>query len=284
MAVRSFSTTSRPALRAAACGGRPRPAGTAWPKLQVGPTPNPHSPTVAVGIDVQPGHHGYRCDRCLSPTVVLDCVCVWMLYRAHHVHRHAERLGRATVNQGRLASDSDEARVLAKHQRELEAAEQRLEELRPEVEELEERIPRLRRSVEALTGYLGFSSTSSEDKRTPPADEEGTTKEATRNRTNAIKDLLIETGREMGAYEVAKLLEERDPEWSTNVEDPINAARAVLSRLIRIEPRIKRVSPGRYQFFGDPTPSPNGRVDHRTDQQRIPVASHDQWRNSGEGR
>jgi hypothetical protein len=26
MAVRSFSTTSRPALRAAACGGRPRPA------------------------------------------------------------------------------------------------------------------------------------------------------------------------------------------------------------------------------------------------------------------
>jgi hypothetical protein len=29
--VRNFSTNSRPALRAAACGGRPRPAAPPWP-------------------------------------------------------------------------------------------------------------------------------------------------------------------------------------------------------------------------------------------------------------
>jgi hypothetical protein len=153
------------------------------------------------------------------------------------------------------------------------------------VEELEERIPRLRRSVEALAEYLGVAAPSSEDGgETYSAGLSGTSGETSRNRTTAIRELLIETGREMTALEVTKLLEERDPEWSSNVEDPINASRAVLSRLIRIDPRIKRVAPGRYRYVGDPARRADGQVDRHIDQQRIPATSYDQWRNSGEGR
>src|SRR5215218_5503289 len=44
LVVRSFSTTSRPALRAAACGGRPRPATTLWMPTSPGLEPKlPHN-------------------------------------------------------------------------------------------------------------------------------------------------------------------------------------------------------------------------------------------------
>ncbi len=143
-----------------------------------------------------------------------------------------------------------------------EAVVKMLHQLREEKAEHDQRGAALDRAITGLAELLGREG--STDSRTPPPKRRQPSGSKYPRGTEAVRRVLVETGRELDIREITEELIQRG--WTPQSSDPVNATSSAAARAAEILPEItrRRKDNGAYAYRHEipaPTPPPDSGLD-----------------------